>query len=44
MGFGKRLQELRKEKRYTLRSLTDRVSIGFIYLSKIENHGLTGPC
>ncbi len=45
MEFGKRLRELRKEKRYTLRTLADRVGVGFTYLSKIENHKLEeGHC
>ncbi|MBI2806092.1 MAG: helix-turn-helix transcriptional regulator [Planctomycetes bacterium] len=37
MGFGKRLQTLRKAKGYTLRDLASKVGVGFTYLSKAEN-------
>lgn len=36
MKLGQRLKELRKQKRYTLRQLADRVDVDFTYLCKIE--------
>ena len=36
-SFGKRIQELRRERRFTQRGLADRVGIDFTYLSKLEN-------
>ncbi|KAA1258015.1 Helix-turn-helix domain protein [Rubripirellula obstinata] len=40
MQFGKRIRELRKAKCLTLRDLSQRVGVGFTYLSKIENEKL----
>lgn len=40
MTFGMRIRELRLAKKLTLRSLAERVGVGFTYLSKIENHKL----
>ena len=37
MNFGKRLRELRKARKYTLRVLADKIGVDFSYLSKIEN-------
>jgi transcriptional regulator with XRE-family HTH domain len=38
--FGRRVKELRKAKQLTLRALSQRVGVGFTYLSKIENDKL----
>jgi transcriptional regulator with XRE-family HTH domain len=40
MQFGRRLRELRQARKMTLRDLAAKVSVGFTYLSKIENHKL----
>jgi HTH-type transcriptional regulator, competence development regulator len=40
MLFGKRLQELRKAKGYTLRDLAAKAGVGFTYISKAENSKL----
>ncbi len=40
MKLGERVRELRRGKELTLRSLADRVGVGFTYLSKIENSKL----
>jgi transcriptional regulator with XRE-family HTH domain len=40
MTLGQRLRELRKSRGLSLRELASRVSVGFTYLSKIENHKL----
>lgn len=38
--FGKRIQELRKARGWTLRDLAPKVGVGFTYISKIENEKL----
>jgi transcriptional regulator with XRE-family HTH domain len=40
MRFGKRVRELRKANGLTLRDLSQRVGVGFTYLSKIETNKL----
>jgi len=40
MRFGKRVRELRKANGLTLRDLSQRVGVGFTYLSKIETNTL----
>ncbi len=40
MTLGQRLRELRKSRGLSLRELASRVTVGFTYLSKIENHKL----
>ncbi len=45
MKLGERVRELRNVKKLTLRSLANRVGVGFTYLSKIENDKLDdGHC
>lgn len=36
-SFGDRLRELRKARKFTLRTLAERINVDFSYLSKIEN-------
>jgi transcriptional regulator with XRE-family HTH domain len=43
MSFGKRVLELRRQKRLTQRELAARLEIDFTYVSKIENDGLPNP-
>lgn len=40
MTLGKRIRQLRKQKKLTQRQLAERVEIDFTYLSKIENDRL----
>ena len=40
MTFGKRVRRLRQEKGWTLRDLAGKVSVGFTYLSRVENERL----
>ena len=40
MRVGKRVRQLRQEKKLTLRGLAERVGVGFTYLSKVENERL----
>ena len=40
MRFGEKIRELRKAKAMTLRGLAPLVSVGFHYLSKVENEKL----
>ena len=40
MKFGEKIRELRKAKAMTLRVLAPLVSVGFHYLSKVENEKL----
>ena len=40
MRFGKRVRELRKAKGWSLRGLAAKVSVGFTYLSRVENEKL----
>jgi transcriptional regulator with XRE-family HTH domain len=37
MTFGERVRNLRIAKKWTLRDLAPRVSVGFTYISKVEN-------
>lgn len=37
MTFGERVRELRHSKGWSLRDLAERVSVGFTYLSRVEN-------
>lgn len=41
MTFGERLRELRSARKFTLRSLSERVGVTFTYLSKVENQKLS---
>ena len=43
MRFGQRLQELRKAKGYTLRTLAAKVGVGFTYISKPKTAYLASP-
>ena len=40
MKFGERVRQLRLEKSWSLRELTERVGLGFTYLSRVENERL----
>jgi transcriptional regulator with XRE-family HTH domain len=43
MEFGRRLRELRKQKKISQRDLATRVAVDFTYLSKIEGGRLAPP-
>ncbi len=43
MSFGKRLRQLRIERKINQRVLATRVGIDFTYLSKIENERMPAP-
>lgn len=40
MKFGERVRELRHAKGWSLRDLAEKVSVGFTYLSRVENERL----
>jgi transcriptional regulator with XRE-family HTH domain len=40
MRFGERVRSLRKSKGWSLRTLAEKVGVGFTYLSRVENERL----
>lgn len=43
MSFGKKILELRRQKRLTQRELAALLEVDFTYISKIENDGIPHP-